>query len=135
MPADHNILAMQERVFRLASDNYGLTRKVIEAETGIPASTVKCYAEGRSVMSLSAFVALLRVLPDELSSLFTEPAGKHIGTDETDDGDLDALGREAASFTSDYVVAKSDGVVTHIERAKLKAGARRLAPKARAVAA
>jgi hypothetical protein len=68
-------------------------------------------------------------------SLMTEPAGKFIGTLEDGGGSLDALGREAAGYTAEYLDAKSDGVVTPMERGKLRDKARRVASIARAVAA
>jgi hypothetical protein len=47
-------------------------------------------------------------------------------TPEEGDGDLDTLAVEASSYVADYVAAKADGVVTHIEEARLREDRRRV---------
>lgn len=133
-PVIHDIVSRQERMFRLARRDHGLTDKILNLETGIPIPTLVSYRRG-AAMPVHALVKLARIIPDELTSLLVEPAGKIIGTAEPDDGDLDALGCEAAGFTAEYVEAKRDGKVTPIERANLADRARRISAKARAVAA
>ena len=136
---NREILAAQQEMFRLADAEYGLTLRAIASETGIPLTTLKTWTNSnifaRAKISLPDFVTLCRVLPDDLTSLCLEPANKHVGTNETSDGDFDALGREAAGFVADKLDAEADGVVTHIEKKRLKDRARRVASRARAVAA
>ncbi len=125
-----NVIAAQGRMFSLAEARHGLTRKVLVLETGIPASTLKSWAND-TAMPVYGLVLLSKVIPDYLTSLLLEPGGKAVTTSQDDDGDLDALAIEASGYVCDYVAAKADGKVTHIERAKLGERKRRL----RAVAA
>jgi len=77
---------------------------------------------------------LCDVIPDYLLNRFFDPIGRHLAANEESDGDLDELGREAASFTAEYVEARSDGNVTSIERQRLTAKAARLGAAAERVA-
>jgi hypothetical protein len=86
-------------------------------------------------MPLPVFVKLCRVIPDDCTSVILADAGKHIGSNEGTDGDFDALGREASHFVAEKLDAEADGVVTHIEKRKLKDRAQRVAAVARKVAA
>jgi hypothetical protein len=126
-------------MFRLAERDYGLTLRAISSETGIALTTLKGYANGnpfaRAKMDVINFVRLCRVLPDDLTSMCLEPANKHVGIDEEGEGDFDVLGREAAGFVAEKLDADADGVITHIEKKRLKDRARRIAARARAVAA
>lgn len=129
-----NVLAAQERMFRLADRDYGLTRKAICLETGISIGTLTSWTRGVQ-MPLAAFVRLSKVIPDELTSLCLEAADKFVGTNSPGDGDLDALGRECASFVSEKLEAEADNVVTPIEDRKLRNRSRRVASIALKVAA
>ena len=131
---DCDVIAAQEAMLRLAERDYGLSTKRLEAETGIPAVSLRSYKRD-TMMPLAAFVKLARVIPDCLTSLVMEPSGKHVGTNEPTDGDIDALGREAAGFVAEKLEAEADGIVTPIERGKLRDRARRVECAARAVAA
>jgi hypothetical protein len=117
-----NILAIQSDMFRLAKRDYQLSPKR-------PAA-----------MPMHGFVRLLPHLPDDLSSLLTEPADKHIGTNAPSDNDIHDLIDTASELTNEGVRAmhpKSPGGV-HIvpsERGKIRDISRRLAPRARKVAA
>lgn len=132
-------LAAQADMFRLAERDYGLTLRAIATETGIPLTTLQSWTRSnifaRARISLPDFVTLCTVIPDELTSLCLAPSGKHVGSDEPTDGDLDALGREAAGFVHDKLDAEEDGIITPIEKGRLKDRARRVAARARAVAA
>jgi hypothetical protein len=129
-----NVLTAQERMFRLAERDYGLTRKAISLETGISRDTLTSWMRGVQ-MPLAAFVRLSKCIPDELTSLCLEAADKHVGTNAPGDGDLDALGRECASFVSEKLEAEADNVVTPIEDRKLRNRSRRVASIALRVAA
>lgn len=126
-----NSVALQREMFRVAEHDFGLSVVVLARTSGIKLSTIKGWRDG-AVMPAYALGEL--GLPDEVTSMVLDPYKKHVGTDEPDDGDVDALARDAAGYVSEYVDAKADGVVTHIEKARLKGRARRLAPKAQAVA-
>jgi hypothetical protein len=71
--ADKRIMQMrdrQQRVFRIASDptRYGLTLKLIAADSGLHYDSVRAYAAGETTMPMTAFSALIDVIPDELLS-------------------------------------------------------------------
>lgn len=140
MPRDSSIVSSvheaQQRIFRLALRFHGLTIKTISLDSGIPYDTLRSYANGRATMPITALLYLVGVLPDELLSHLLAPVGKQISDGgDCDGGDLDALGCETAGFVADYVQAKSDGVVTPIERAKLASRAARIADRASKVRA
>lgn len=131
---ERHFVAVQADVFRLAERDYGLTRKRLAALSGVSITTIDTWARGESAMGGPALVHMMRYIPNDLMGLLTEWGGKFVGDLESPDGDLDALGRGAASFTVDYVNAKSDGVVTPMERAHLADKARGMAAMCRAVA-
>lgn len=126
-------------MFRLAERDHGLTLTVLAMETGIDRKVLATYNNSnifaRAKMPLWVFVTLCRVIPDEVTSIMLDTAGKHVGSNEPDDADLDALTAEASGLVTDVLEAKRDGKVTHIERRRIKDRARRVASKAQAVAA
>lgn len=131
--AARNSVALQREMFQLAEHEHGLSVAVIARTRGLSASTVKGWRDGAAMPAWA--LGALR-LPDDLTSLVLSPYGKHIGTDETDgDPCVDGLARETAGFTAEYMERAADGKICHIDRAALKKRARKLAPKARAVAA
>lgn len=64
----------QQRIFRLANRDHGLTLKAISLDTGIGYSTIQTWANGSSVMSVTSLFQLVGVIPNELLSLLL-PAG------------------------------------------------------------
>lgn len=138
MRTNQDIVADQERMLRLAERDYGLTLKVLELETGIPIVTLRTYKRG-TMMPLSNFVALARVIPDELTSLCFAGTGKVIATPEPGEGDLDELAEEAAEYVVEYTKARSPrspggAQVIPMERENLKDHSRRIADIARRAA-
>lgn len=79
MPDKNILLDRQQRVFRIACDplRYGLTLKLIAIDSGLGYDSVRHYASGETALPLSAFVALMGVIPDELLSLLL-PDGRAI---------------------------------------------------------
>lgn len=71
------VKATQQRIFRLAERDHGLTRKAISLDSGINYDSVCNYAKGETEMSVSALVAMVGVIPDELLSLLL-PEGRVI---------------------------------------------------------
>jgi hypothetical protein len=120
-------LKSQLTIFRRAERELGLTRKMVASDSGIHYDTLGFYWRGERVMPLTALLKLCDVMPDHLLSHLLDPVGRHIVSNEKNDGDLSELGREAAGFTAEFVDATSDGKVTPIERAKLVEKARRVA--------
>lgn len=134
LPARDSVEAQRE-LFRLAEKECGLSISVIAARSPLKASTMQGWRDG-SVMPVWALGALGAAgVPDHLLSLIMAPYGKHVGTDECGDGDLDALGRESAGYVSEKLEAESDGIVTPIEKAQLKERALRITCVARKAAA
>ena len=121
----------QRELFRLAAKEVGLTIAVIAARSPLKVSILKGWANGTAMPAWAIGALGEAGVPDHLLSLLLEPFGRHVGTDENEDGCLHALGREAAHYTADMVDAESDGVVTPIEKSKLQDRARRIAGMAR----
>jgi hypothetical protein len=101
----HDVLSAQEAMLRLAERDYGLTAKRLHAETKIPLSTIQSWrrATAPACMSLADFVAVCRVIPDDLTTLCLEPAGKNIGEAATD---LDELATHASDYAHEYQKAR-----------------------------
>lgn len=91
-------------MLRLAERDYDLSVKTLNAETGIPIPTLNSWKRD-TMMPLGGFVALCRVIPDDLTSLLLEPAEKHVGTNETPDGDAHALARDGGDYNVAYLNA------------------------------
>lgn len=134
LPGRDSVEAQRE-LFRLAAKEQGLTIEVIAQRSPLNVSTMKGWRDGAAMPAWAIGALGAAGIADHLLSLITAPYGRHVGTDETGDGDLDALGREAAHFNAEKLDAEADGVVTHIERGKLKHRARRIASVARKAAA
>lgn len=92
--------AMQERVFRLAIRDHGLTLKAISLDSDIGYTTIQTYAKGQAVMSIASLFRLVGVIPDELLSLLL-PNGKHI-VEAPEEIDHD----EIAGALHDYLLTK-----------------------------
>lgn len=129
-----HLVDIQCDIFRLAKRDYALSPARLSALSGFPKTTIESWAKG-TAMPAFGLARLSRWIPDGLTSLMFEPAGKHVETNETDESDLDDLGCETAGFTAEYVQAVSDGKITPMERAKLADRAIRLAAKANSVRA
>lgn len=133
-----NSVALQKEMFRLADSEHGLSLGVLARTRKIPLSTLKGWNDG-SAMPAWALGAL--GLPDDLVSLVLQPFRKFIGTEEAgDEGDIDALGLEALGLAGEIATARSEQSpggprIVPMERARIGARARKLCPKARAVAA
>lgn len=90
----------QERVFRLATRDHGLTLKAISLDAGIGYTTVQSYAKGQAVMSIASLFRLVGVIPDDLLSLLL-PEGRRIVA-LPEELDHDAL----CDLAADYVETK-----------------------------
>lgn len=134
LPGRDSIDAQRE-MFRLAEKEEGLSLTVIAARSPLKHGTLKGWRDGAAMPAWALGALAAAGVPDHLLSLLLAPFAKHIGSDETGDGDLDALGREGAHFLAEKADAEADGVVTHIERSKLKGRAKRIASVARRAAA
>jgi hypothetical protein len=127
----------QKRMFRLAARDYGLSRHILSLETGISASTLKSWAN-ETIIPLTGLRKLVRVIPDELTSLVFAETDKCISTTIEGDGDLDELAREANELVQEHIKARHPegpgGVrIVPIEKEAIKERGRAVAAKVRAV--
>ena len=92
--------ATQERIFRLAQRDHGLTLKAISMDSGIGYTTIQSYARGEAVMSITSLFSLVGVIPDDLLSLLL-PEGRRIvrAPEELNHDDI-------ADAMRDYLAAK-----------------------------
>src|SRR3546814_6534417 len=90
----------QIRMFDLAKRKHGITRKVLNLETGIAISTLRSYEEGTS-MPVSALVKMARVIPNELLSLMLDVGGKVIADAEPDPADTSIHQMQTGVFRSE----------------------------------
>lgn len=120
-----DVIDAQERMLRLAERDYGLSLKVLEAETGVPSVTLRTYKRD-TMMPLATFVKLCRVVPDELTSLVMDLADKAVCTPDSADGDIDELAHETSGLVFEILDAKRDGKIDHVERERIKDRARRV---------
>lgn len=72
-----NVKSAQERVFRLAKRDHGLTLKAIHLDSGVDYDSLCNYAKGDTQMPVGVLCALVGVIPDELLSLLL-PDGRAI---------------------------------------------------------
>lgn len=104
MPLDpkiiQNVKSAQERVFRLAKRDYGLTLKAISLDSGIDYDSICNYAKGETQMGLAALDALIGVIPDVLLSLLLSGDRVIVRTPEGIDHD------QIAEACQDFLVAK-----------------------------
>lgn len=133
--AGRDSVEAQREMFRLAQKELGLSIPVIAKRSPLCESTLKGWRDGAAMPAWALGALGSAGMPDHLLSLVMEPFGKHVGSDETDDGDLDALGRESAHYLADKADAEADGIVTPIEKSRLKERACRIAGVARRAAA
>lgn len=134
LPGRDSISAQRE-MFRLAEKECGLSLRAIAAKSPLKLPTLKGWRDGAAMPAWALGALADAGIPDHLLSLVLEPFGRLVLTDDRDDGDLDALGREGAHYLAEHADAKADGVITPIERSRLQERARRLAGVARGVAA
>lgn len=92
----------QARVFRMALDpqRYGLTLKMIEADSGLDYDSLRNYAAGKTTMPITAVDALIDVIPDELLSLLFSSGRVIVKAPEEIDHD------QIGEAMSDYLIAK-----------------------------
>lgn len=134
LPGQDSVAAQRE-LFRLAQKECGLSPEAISAKCPIPLSTLKGWRDGAAMPAWALGELGAVGVPDHILSLVLEPFGKHVGTDEPSEGDLETLAREGAHYLAEHADAKADGVITPMERGKLKDRARRIVGVGRKVAA
>ena len=102
------------------------TRAALSAASGVPESTLASYAGG-AAMPLHAVLSIADHLPAPAINMLFEPAGKRLCDAEQADANWDAVAASASKLTFEICDARSDGTLDHVERARLRSGARALA--------
>lgn len=129
----------QKTMFREAARQFGVTQKAIHLETGMSLTSLSEYARGLTTMSGDAIMRLAewQDFPSELLTMLFAGTGRVVSDEGEDPADvaLHELGREGAHFLAEKADAEADGVVTSMERVKLKRRAKRIEAVARKVAA
>lgn len=92
----------QERVFRLAARDHGLSLKAISLDSGLAYNTVQTYAGGQAVMSIASLFKLVGVIPNELLSLLLPEGQVIVSVPSGIDHD------QMADAFADYLKTKND---------------------------
>lgn len=133
-------VSAQERMFRLAERDFGLSLPILSADTAIPLTTLRGW-KGGATMPAWAIGALGEAgVPDYLLSLVLRPFDRVVDHERPGDGALHEAATEAIGFGHEFLEAtspNSDGgqAVTPREAARLSERALRTSAKLRAVAA
>lgn len=97
LPARDSVAAQRD-LFEGAA-KLGLTIPVIAGRSPLKKTTMAGWASGETQMPTWALGALGEAgVPDHLLSLVLRPYARHVGTDETGEGDLDTAADEALDF-------------------------------------
>lgn len=135
-----NSVELQERLFRLAERDRGLTLAILSDDTRIPLATLRGWKNGTTMPAWAIGALGEAGVPDYLLSLVLNPFKRHVGTDQDGDGTLHEAAFEANGFSQEYLSATSPdseggAAITPREAAKLGERAMRAGSKLRAVAA
>lgn len=105
-----------------------ITTAALSRACHIPEASLRNYAGG-AAMPVHVLLCLSRHLPAEAIDLMTEPAGKRLIDAERATANWDAVAAELAGLTFEICDARADGQIDHVERAKLRTGARAVAAR------
>lgn len=100
-------VAAQSELFRLAAKEVGLTITAIAARSPLKVSTLKGWRDGAAMPAWAIGALGDAGVPDHLLSLVLAPFGKHVGTDEDGEGDLDTAGLDAGEVQHAVARARS----------------------------
>lgn len=97
--AARNSVAAQSDMFRFAERDHALSIRVLHLRTDIPMSTLAGWAKGTVIPAWGLFkLGKQGRIPDHLLSLVGEAFERHVGTDESGEGDLDTAALDASEF-------------------------------------
>lgn len=94
LPGRDSVTAQAE-LFRRALVEEGLSIAAIAARSPLSRSTLKGWRDGAAMPAWAIGALGAAGVPDHLLSLVLEPYGKHVGTDEDGEGDVDTAGLDA----------------------------------------
>lgn len=98
-------LEAQERMFRLAARDCGLSLQRISLDSGIPYNTIRSYAGHNgapTMMPISAVNKLAGVIPDHLLSHLLFPSCRFITEASADESDHDGFAGNCIDFAASY---------------------------------
>ncbi len=94
-----NSVDAQADMFRFAERDHGLSINRLHLRTDIPISTLTGWSKGTVMPAWALFkLGCKGGIPDHLLSLVGEPFERHVGTDESGEGDLDTAALDASEF-------------------------------------
>lgn len=132
IPSDYDaftavITNRQQDFFSKLDVRYGISRKTISIDTGIPLPTLKDWALGKTKMPLASFILIMRIraFPNELASELIAASGKSIFDSEPGPIDIDDAAVAAADYLAKWSRARhpdsSSGIkIDHTERPDLE---------------
>lgn len=85
----------QAELFRRAAAEEGLSIPAIAKRSPLAISTLNGWRDGAAMPAWAIGALGAAGVPDHLLTLVLEPFGKHVGTDEEGEGDLDTAGLDA----------------------------------------
>lgn len=97
LPGRDSVEAQRE-LFRLAAKEEGLTIPAIAARSPLKESTLKGWRDGSAMPAWALGALGAAGVPDHLLSLVLASYGKHVGTDEDGEGDLDTAALDAGEL-------------------------------------
>lgn len=133
----HRLRRRQKTMFRMAA-NEGFSQKVIHSHTGLSLTSLSEYSRGLTSMSGEAIMKLAEWpdFPSDVLTILFAGTGRELHDEgDGEDDAFHALGREGAHYLAEKADAEADGVVTPIEKSKLKRRAKRIEAAARRAAA
>lgn len=105
------------------------TRAALAAASKVPESTLKSWANG-AAMPLHGALAIRPHLPAAAINMLVEPGGVRFATADAQEANWDAIAASAAGLVAEVCEARKDGVINHVETAKLRARTRDLIAEA-----
>ena len=115
----------------LKAPKYGWPLSAIAQKSGFHINTVSGWANGSTSMDFWAWSLLSTFLPDDLTSIMTEPSDKHVVTNKPEPMCLDELAAAALDYAASHARARHpDGPggirIVHTEEAELREKAGRI---------
>lgn len=95
------------------------TRAALAAASGVSASSLQDYANG-AAMPIHALLAIRPHLPAPAIDLLTEPGHVRFASIDAQESNWDIIAASAAGLVAEVCDARKDGVINHVEEARLR---------------
>ncbi|HET7255584.1 MAG TPA: hypothetical protein VFJ46_17645 [Xanthobacteraceae bacterium] len=127
------VATRQETMFAMfVGPGLHTSRAALAVASGIPESTLRDWAHG-AAMPLHGALVLSKFLPPAAINMLTEPAGKRLVDAEEAEANWDGFAAKTAGLTAEICEARSDGVITHVERERLRKRTREVIAEAQSL--